>query len=447
MSDWRVRSADDPDDFERVAAFFGEMEGAAEQAYCQRRLLHPRYRPELTRFIEGDGRILCAALFRHDRWLVDQLPLDVGFLGNIITHPDYRRRGLFTTLLMDSLQFLRGEGFHLAWLHGAVSLYAPFGFTPVRWHSQVHLPAETARNLRAAARPLGSETRQGAPGSEERGHPSSSRPRARPLAEADLPDVGALYAASYGGLPGSEERTAGVWRWLWPELMEHALAIEDAGGRLAAYAYLEPTHVRSRRRVVEAAAADGGAASALLAALADYVESSGPPTTDLPIYLALPLQHPVARAALLAGGEGRLVAPMSAGTRLAGYEEQACLLDPVGTLRALAPALETRLATSTYAGWQGAIAIEGEGVTLALEAGPEGISAGRLRGPVARVLRLPARFQAPLILGTYGARDLVDRAGVDIDEPLLGLLEALFPPLWPASESEDWWLLPEGIKS
>ncbi|HOG48263.1 MAG TPA: hypothetical protein PLB78_16670, partial [Anaerolineae bacterium] len=79
MPEWTVRIAEDPAAFERVAALFGEVEGPAEQASCQRRLRHLRYRPEFTRFVELDGRVASAALLRHDRWLIDGVALDAGF--------------------------------------------------------------------------------------------------------------------------------------------------------------------------------------------------------------------------------------------------------------------------------------------------------------------------------------------------------------------------------
>jgi len=408
MQGWPVRIAESPADYERVMALFGEIEGPEEVAYCQERLMHLRYRPELTRYIELDGRVVCAVLLRHDRWLVDGAPLDVGFVENILTHPEYRGRGLFTALLQDSLTFLRGEAFALASLHGPVTLYARLGYAPVRYHSAVTLPAVQATAL-----------------------PSNGR--ARPFTRDDIGEVSALYAANYGPLAGSEERTAGVWHGL--SQWKGALVIEGANRSLTAYAKVEQRFVRRKLRVVEAAAADGQAAAALLQALGRQAQEEGLEE----VYLPLAPEHPVARAVLAAGGKARLVGPQAQGSHW-GHEDQARVVDLSAALTALAPALSRRLSASIYAGWQGNIAIDTDEGSASLEIDANGVRGTARDGVTQGVLRLPARLLAPLFLGTLGARELVAQPGVEANVPLLGLLGALFPPRWPVSENEDWWI-------
>lgn len=412
MADWTVRIAEDPADFARVAAFFGEVEGPAEQAYCERRLAHLRYRPEFTRFIEVDSRIACAALLRHDRLLIDGAALDAGFVENILTHPSQRRRGLFTALLNDCLRFLREERFPLCWLHGPASLYAPFGFAPVRYQAQATVPAELAARLPLAG-------------------------RARPFTPDDLGDVAALYAATYAGLPTSEERTAGVWHWRLPT-MDDVTILEDLAGRVAGYAWVSQKAVRAKLRVIEAAVApDGRAAQSLLAILGARARAEGLPT----VYLALAPDHPLARAAVVAGGEARLAGPIVPGSRW-GHADQAQVLDLAAALDALAPALARRLAASAYAGWQGNIAIDTERGSASLKIGPSAIEAAPRNGVTQGVLRLPGDLLAPLLLGTYGATEMAAQPGFQAPEPLLALLGVLFPPRWPVTENEDWWIEP-----
>ncbi len=409
MPEWTVRIAEDPADVERVAALCGEVEGAAEQAYCERRLGHLRYRPEFTRFIELGGRVVSVALLRHDRWLVDGVALDVGFLENILTHPEYRGRGLFSALLGDCLRFLRQERFPLAALHGAVDRYAPFGYMPIRYHAEATVPAAVAAGLPLVG-------------------------RARAFAPDDLADMSALYAATYGPLAASEERTAGVWHWLLPA-MDDVTVLEDVSGLVAGYAWVDQRLVKRKLRVVEATAApDGRAAASLLSAMGARAQAAGLAT----VYLALPPQHRLVRAVLLAGGEARLAGP--AVPSRWGHADQAQVLDLDAALSTLAPALARRLASSAYAGWQGNIAIDSEQGSVSLEIEGGAVQAAPRDGVTQGVLRLPSRLLAPLLLGTHGASEMTLWPEFQAPGPLLALLDALFPPRWPASENEDWWI-------
>lgn len=410
MPNWTVRIAESPDDIARVTSFFGEIKGEEERAYCERRLAHLRYRPEFTRFIELDGRLVSAALLRHDRWLVDGEALDAGFLENILTHPEHRGQGLFTALLHDCLRFLRGERFPLAWLHGAISRYAPFGFAPVRHHAQATLPAQVAAGLPLVG-------------------------RARPFTAEDLADVAALYAATYKRLTTSEERTAGVWHWLLPT-MNDVMVLEDTSGLVAGYAWVEQRSVQRKLRVIEAAAApDGRAAASLLSILGARAQAAGLDS----VYLPLPPEHPLARAVVLAGGEARLVGPVVRESRW-GHADQAQVLDLDAALTALAPVLTRRLANSVYADWQGNIAIDTDQGSASLEINAGAVQAAPRDGVTQGVLRLPANLLAPLFVGTYSARELTTRAGFEAPMPLLAILDVLFPGRWPTTENEDWWI-------
>ncbi len=416
MANWMVRIAEDPADYARVAALFAEVEGAAEQANCERRLTFTRYRPEFTRFIEIDGRVAAAALLRHDRWLLDGAGLDSGFLEDILTHPEYRRRGLFTALLRDCLRFLQSEGFPLASLHGPGNLCAPFGYVPVRYHAETTLPAGAAAGLPLAG-------------------------KARPFSPGDLAGVAGLYAATYSRLAASEERNAGVWQWLLAT-MDDVMVVEGSPGQVSAYAWIQQRLVRTKLRVTEAATADGRAALSLLAALGGRAQRDGLPT----VYLALPPDHPLSRAALANGAEARLGGPIAmdcnsgSEARSCGHADQAQVLDLYAALAALTPALERRLACSGYASWQGSIAIDSDCGSASLEIGPGGIQAAARRPAPAATLRLPAALLAPLFLGTHSARELLARPGVQVDGPLLDLYDTLFPARWPSSENDDWWI-------
>ncbi|MGQ9681765.1 MAG: GNAT family N-acetyltransferase [Anaerolineae bacterium] len=410
MDTWTVRTAESFADYARVAEFFGHFEGPQAHAYCQRRLTFTRHRPEFTRYIEADGQVVSALLLRHERWLLDGATLDAGLVENVLTHPDYRRRGLFTALLNDSLALLRAEGYPLAAIHGDAALHARFGFSPVRYQVEVTLPAERAVALPATG-------------------------RARPFAPADLGDLAALYDATYAALAAVQERTAGVWQWLLPDLGD-VVVMEGAAGPIAGYARVEQRAVLHKLRVTEAAAADGRAAQALLAILGNRARREGLET----LYLPLSFEHPLARTALLAGGQVHLAGPSMPGSHW-GHADQARVLDLRAALQALAPTLNRRLATSRYAGWTGTLALDTEsgGATLELTAGGVRTSPERDAAPAVAVY-LPSALLAPLLLGTYSAQELAAQPGVRVTAPVLALLGALFPARWPCTENEDWWI-------
>jgi hypothetical protein len=408
-----VQVAADPHAWQRVVAFFKQYGGSAPGIEAERRLLHPRYRDGLARFITVADGIACAALLQHDRWQIDGAVVDSGTVVIILTHPTYRDQGLFGELLSDCLGYFRDEGIPLVQARGPVALLAPFGFTPIYYHALVTIPARLAADLPAYG-------------------------RVRGLVEADLPEAAALYADTYARLAASAELAPGEWRWRLPDLAA-AEVWEDESGAIAAYAVSAQQAGGARQQVSEAAAADTRSALALLQALGTETLRAAPGASDAlsTLQLALPLGHPVARAAVLAGGTARVIAPLENGDP-DGNEDQAKVVDLAGALRALAPALMRRLQCSRYLGWQGRIGMDTEEAAVNLEINSQGVRVAPRDAFVDDTLYLPSPLLAPLCLGTYGARDLTAWPGVRLSVTLLGLLDVLFPPRWPSSPNYRW---------
>ncbi len=172
-------------------------------------------------------------------------------------------------------------------------------------------------------------------------------------------------------------------------------------------------------RVHEAAAVDAGAARALLRVLAEQATVGG----HRAMLLDLPAAHVVARAAIHSGGEARTRAAGDAeATPLAGVVELAMLL---GQLR---PAFTERLRASRYADWSGVVQIETEAeqIALVVAAGDVSVTSGpRLADVRLRRVAIPACAQ--LCLGYRSAADLRATGGLDCDDQVLGLVDALFP--------------------
>ncbi len=385
-------SASTPADLARLRAFVAAR-GAAALSILDRHLARPRYRPAFTRIAERAGQIAGYALIGHERLRLGTATLEAGRIAAIELAPDEHDPSELAALLGDCLRVLVEEQLPLALLCRPIEVYAPFGFAPYRFMSQVQLAPEIDT----------------APG-----------PALRRATESDIDDLAALYDAAYQALPLTAARSAHDWRF-WLAGVRPTLAIEDKRGRLIAYATVE--HGQAGLTIAEAAAADAGAARVLCNALRNYTYAQG---LEM-LLLTLSPWHTVAQAALHLNGTARLAAH-SARVDRQGSGDLAGVVDLPLLLEALAPEFERRLARSRYAGWSGNLRmeIETERITLAFAEGRATVIDGSRPADLRlRQITLPALAQ--LCLGYRVAADLRDTGGLACDDSALGLLDALFP--------------------
>ncbi|MBK9714615.1 MAG: sterol carrier protein domain-containing protein [Kouleothrix sp.] len=381
-------SADTPGALARLRALVSGQGGQATRA-LDLHLARPRYRPALTRVAALAGAVAGYALLAHRRLRLGAATIDAGLVERVWLQPGLPGEAR-EALLGDAVGALAEEGLPLALLHGAPADEARLGFAEHRYRASVELSADVARtpdSLRAAE--IG-----------------------------DLDDLAALYEASYRDAPLSDLRAAPDWRaWLGER---RPLALEDARGRLVAYALpAEPDGAAGALTVVEAGVADAGVARTLCEALLARAGASGYGT----LRLALSPWHPLAQAALQLGGVARIERPpQEAAAALAGVVDLPLLLG------ALLPELERRLARSRYAGWSGGLRIElaTERAVLALAGGHATVIDGS-RPADLRLRRVELAALAQLCLGYRAAADLRATGGLDCDDSALGLLDALFP--------------------
>jgi hypothetical protein len=398
MDDSTFRAADTPADLGRLRSLLAQQWQPAPLA-LERHLARPRYRPALTRIAERDGMIVGYALLAHRRLQLGAATLEIGEIARIDMRDD---QAGFVALLGDCLGTLLGEGLPLAIVRGDPAVYGAFGLAPYTFNSMVELDVGDVH------------------------HAGESL---RPASEADLDDMAALYASSYREQPLAEARVLPDWRgWLSEGYV--ALVLEDARGRVVGYARVpSPPDPLSQTRgrespnaliVVEAAAADAGAARSLIAALSAQAQAHA----HSRLALRLAPGHLVAQAALHLGGTAWIEAARddARDVRLAG------VVDLPGTLEALAPEFERRLAASRYAGWSGnlRVEIETERITLAFDQGHAAVIDGSRPADVRlRQVTLPGLTQ--LCLGYRSAADLRATGGLACDDSALGLIDALFP--------------------
>jgi hypothetical protein len=381
----RTREAATLDDLARLRAFVGTHTESA--GILERHLAAPRYRPALTRLAERGGVLAACALLSHQRLQLGAATIDTGTI-DLFAAP--HEQADMAALVGDCLGTLMEQGLPLATLRGDAATFAPFGFAPFRFAAETRLPTESVP-MRAL----------------------------RPVAEDDLDDLAALYAASYREQPLAEVRAAPDWR-AWLTAGHSALVLEDSRSRLTAYARI--TRGASTLTIDEAAAADAGAAQALIGGLRQYALASGQP-----IVLTLAPSHLVAQAALHERADMRIrAANDGAGAPLAG------IVDLPGMLEALVPVFEQRLAGSRYAGWNGAlrVEIETERVVLSFRDGRAEVIDGSRPADVG-LRRIALTALAQLCLGYRAAADLRAAGGLDCDDAALGLIDALFPVVMP----------------
>lgn len=90
----------------------------------------PYYRPEITRVMFLDGRMV-ASVTNFDRWVyvADGRRARVGSVGSVCTHPDFRRRGLVKQVLEESIAWMESVGVHWSSLFGREAVYNGSGWT------------------------------------------------------------------------------------------------------------------------------------------------------------------------------------------------------------------------------------------------------------------------------------------------------------------------------
>jgi hypothetical protein len=340
-------------------------------AALERHRARPRGRPAFTLLAEAAGSAVGACLLAHERRALGAAALDVAAL-----ELRSARAELLEPLLAAAASAAADAGLPFLTLRGAPAAYAAFGLAPCALRSAVALPPLPPAPLR---------------------HVSA----------ADAEDLAAL-AAALPGLPLAPLRAPPDWRWLLAA-PQGWLALDDGRGRLVAYGRLVGG------TVVEAAAADAGAARTLLGGLAGHGART----------LALPPAHPVARAALLLGGAGRLDTPPADGDA-----ELWGVVDLPAALEALAPELARRLAGSRYAGWSGAVRLQGDAGAATIRCAAGAVEASGAPGPVDVIVGgLGLAGAAQLILGYRQAADLRATGELRCADVDLGLVDVLFPPL------------------
>ena len=99
--------------------------------------------PEGIRIAVDNGTIVSTVRVFIRKMFLHGEPVTVGGIGEVSTHPEYRRRGLATQLLKDSIQFMESRDIAMSSLHGSQRIYSIEGWEKVpRYYARQPLTAK-----------------------------------------------------------------------------------------------------------------------------------------------------------------------------------------------------------------------------------------------------------------------------------------------------------------
>jgi GNAT superfamily N-acetyltransferase len=361
------------------------------------------------------GKIVSAAFLVPQVWSYAGVPIRAGQPELIATHPDFRRRGLIRTQLAVLHDLGRADAQVWQLISGIPGYYRQFGYTyaidmparPIVWLGQTARPPSTEFTLRAAT--------------------------ADDVAALAGLEAEAASGTTLAPLRGSDGFTLELARRPGSVFRHEILVIEPA----TAASPSPCGFIAHERRLVDGVVSLRafellrglswlGPTAAVIAHLDNWVRGH-PDGRGRGVRFALPVQHPAIRSAYTRLGWGR------PGT----YGLYVRIADVAAFVRAVAPALEARLAASPAAAWTGDLKIDlyQDGLRLRFDAGRltaiEPWSAPTDGGETRADASVPRGDFLHLLFGNRTIYEL-ERATADClvatDAGAL-LLDVLFPPM------------------
>jgi len=316
----------------------------------------------------------------------------VGGIGDVATHPFYRRQGLMRHLFGHVLPFMRDEGYDISMLWGIPNFYDKFGYV-------VGLRAPAVEVSRAQLEGL--------------------RPplRGRKAKRGDIPALLRLHEADAATRDGAMDRCGDRWarravRW------GSCRVVEDDGGKPRAY-YLWQTDDRAMV-LNEVSLGTGPTRELVVSVLCDLARLAR--RHERPsVRLQVAFEHPLARFCVADGCEVHDHIPHRGGGMVR-------IINLEGLCEKLAPEWERLLAASTLADWRGRLRLKTDigSLDLAISRGkvspqrPEGRPDATLSASQDKLCRLVVGFHPP------EAAAMLDE--IRADRQALALANVLFPP-------------------
>lgn len=333
-------------------------------------------------------------------WHYGGHPLPVAELGFVSTRPAYRGRGLQRLLAETFKQLALELGHTLAGIEGIPGFYGQFGY-------EYALPLNENYDLE-----FGQVPDETAPGGYN----------TRRATLDDLPALQKLYDAEAYALDIAGLRDATLWEFQLsapPDFTFYATTtVIERQQRVVGYVRWGSDEWSDQLLIVELAVDAGPEAREGILTALRFARQQGLATQKAGLRLRMPAGSPAVDLALELGAVSR-----------GHYGWQMQVLDPVGFMRAIRPALEERLARSSLAGYSGSLVFDLYRSRLALR-----FEAGKLaevsapQGEVQANAGLRLKTATQLWLGWRG-REALEAWYPDFwsQEAARPLLDVLFP--------------------
>ena len=310
-----LRTVRDAQDAERFVALSAQINGAAEGSMCARLIQHhpgTTFADYMLVEDERTGEVASTTCLIPWRLQYENVTLDAAMLEMVVTHPDYRRRGLVRAQIEAFHRTTRSRGFDVSIIQGIPYYYRQYGYAYALDHQPYQLLPSSA-----IPSPVQSE---------------SGSYSLRLATANDASTLTALYAQALSLTGLYTLRDQDYWRFLIEAAHWDVHLLEQPDGRAQAYyAAVRPLEGQAGIEVGESGATNHAAAMALLRRL--KAETQG---------------------LIRLGGAGHttlLDAARSLGsTPLPCDQWLLRITDMAGFLAKIGPALERRLAQSDCAG-------------------------------------------------------------------------------------------------
>ncbi|HOD05702.1 MAG TPA: GNAT family N-acetyltransferase [Anaerolineaceae bacterium] len=366
--------------------------GQYVEQYCEHYIGNSHYDWHTSRAVlDGDKVIHHWGVWGYAMRL-ESVQLKVGGIGAVVTHPEYRKQGVMHLAAQASFESLLQDGYDLSILRGRH--YVKMGYARAWNYVTYRLKPEEMPKV---------ELQQ----------------PYHPLTVEQVGEMDALYNQSHAEFTGTAIRPTfrsrhpddlGIYAWF------------DERGKLAGYVRAFPEEGNAKTLMCLEAAGDPSQGLAVLADLCQKGEF------ERLAWFTLPHRHPMLQA-LRKGAcivEDRYF-------DISGWRVK--IINLQGALKKLTPLLELRLAQSQFAGWHGALLLDGgnQKATLRIHLGKIEISSAQEAEHVLHGDAELGRF----LIGSDEPDEIIRQGELACSGMAFPLVRVLFPNLHPMMSHGD----------
>jgi predicted N-acetyltransferase YhbS len=417
-------------DVEALVAFNGEMHGGPEGpdpyiAEQVRNLMageHPSASAgDFTVVVNQGGDIVSSLVLLAEPWVYDGVPLAVGRIEFVATHPDYRRRGLVRRQMEVAHRWCAERGFPVQAISGIPNYYRRFGYEMALelWGGRAMYPSSVPALADGTEEPF----------------------RVRPAVEGDVPFLASVDEQTRGRWLMAAVRDEGLWRHMLTDPREERhrpvlRIIERPDGQPVGYLAHRGGPIQHSLIVDSYELARGMSWFDVTPSVLRYLKTTGEalrkqdkPDSFSGIFFAFGTEHPMYRA--IPDRLPRIREP---------YAWYMRVPDLPNFLRRISSVLESRLAASVAPGYTGELLLNfyEDGLRLTLANGRlETVEAWTPDHPEDGDALFPGLSFLQLLFGRRSLSEL-EHAAVDcraVAEKARVLLDAMFPKrpssVWP----------------